>query len=274
MRKLILIAGLIGLFLSTTSCYYQSIKPEQEGALYSTPYFWGHEGVHDEALLPGKKLLWATTHTVEFDMIPIQYDESYDDIFTADNNPVTFNSYCILQIERGKSPILYKNWGEKWYLNNVKEKYRKLTRDKVCLFEMFEMTTNRSIADSLESVIQKELQLYIDGLIGTADNTEGMPVTVNLVTIGRVEPHDEILAEINRTGVAKQRQRTLVDENLAEIERKNREESRAIADNAYMKKLGITPAQWIHLQEIEMMKEKKNSTFVFGLGAMPTVPIR
>lgn len=272
----ILLFTIIGLFMMTsmTSCHYASIDPEWEGVYYSKPFFWGHEGVHEDAFFPGRSLLWSTTHVKEFHIVPIEYQEGYTNIFTADNNPVIFNSYAIIQIDRGMTPILYDNWGENWYNSNVKEKFRKLTRDKVCLFELFQMTTDRHIADSLERVITKELQAYIDELKGADGKTIGMPVTVNLVTIGRISPTDEILDEINRTGVAKQKQRTLVDENLAEIERKNREESRAAADKAYMNKMGYTQAQIIRLAEIEMMREKSNSTFVFGMGAVPTVPLK
>lgn len=266
------------LFVSTTmtSCYYKSIEPEYEGVVDSKPYFWGAEGVEDEPIFPGRKLLWATKDVTEFKMTPVEFEETYDDIFTSDNNPVYFNSYCILQIEHGMSPILYKNWGIKWYENNIEEKYRKLTRDKVCLFELFEMTTQRTIADSLERVIQAELQEYIDNLIGQVDGTEGMPVKVNLVTIGRIKPTDEILDEINNTGVAKQRLRTIQDETKAEVEREQREIAKANADNAYRRALNLSPDQWLRMREIEMMENasKNGATLFLGVDGVPTVPMK
>ena len=260
--------------LSYQGCHLPAVEPEYEGVIVQKPWFFGHGGIVDEAVPPGRTWLWGTSSIEHFHIVPIKYDERYDDIMTSDNNPVTFNAFVILQIRQGESPKLFSYWGINWYENSIKEQWRASVRNKVCLFEMFEMTTNRVIADSLESIIAIELQTYLDELVASNHDVVGMPVDVNRVVIGKVYPEEAILLEINKTGVAKQRQRTLVDEGLAEEVRKVTEEKRAIADRAYMVKMGFTQSQYIRLKEIEMFEKKGASTMSVIYGLDPVIAIR
>jgi len=259
---------------SFQSCHLPAVEPEFEGVIVQKPWFFGHGGILDEAVPPGRTWLWGSSDLVEFHIVPIKYDEQFDDIMTSDNNPVSFNAYAILQIRENRSPLLYQYWGENWYENSIKEQWRASVRNKVCLFEMFEMTTNRIIADSLERVLTKELQEYIDNLVASNHDVVGAPVDAVRIVIGKVYPKDAILAEINNTGVAKQRTRTLIDQNTAEKQRKITEESRAIADRAYMNKMGFTQEQYIRLKEIEMFEKKPSSSVSIIYGLDPAIALR
>lgn len=113
--------------LSMTSCHFVSPSAEEEAVLIDHPIFFGHGGVNAKPVETGLTWCWFSTASETFKIIPVRYDEAFDDIFSNDNTPLDFNSYITIQIEKGKTPILLQNYGVNWYTNNIQIKYRNYT---------------------------------------------------------------------------------------------------------------------------------------------------
>jgi len=195
----------------------------------------------------------------------MQIEESFEDIITLDNNPVDFSSYIKVQVIKGKSPVLYKNFKNKWYQNNLKEPFRAAIRGKCTQFPMFVLTTDRTIVDSLQNIVLSEMQKLVTGL--------ELPIKVLKVTIGKVTPPKAVITETIKT--AAQKQRIITQESMANAEeaRKRTEEMKALADRAYIKKMGFTNDQYIKIREIQMIEGKKGAQIIYG-NATPTYPVR
>jgi len=229
-------------------CSREAVNANEEGVFIKKPYFFGKGGVSEQPLLQGSEWKVFSTDFIKFIMSPEQYEETFEDLVAKDNNLINTNAYLTLQIEAGRTPELLKNFGETWYKNNVQETFRKITRDKLCEYGMFELTTNRQVYTEINADIDKSLRSYF--------TDRGLPVIIKSVVISRAQPSKGVLEEIDRTGVQMQAELTQGKRIKTEQAREEAEYARAKADKAYMKEMSLSPDQFISLRALEIEKEK------------------
>lgn len=238
--------------MTFTSCHFVIPNAEEEAALTRQPWFFGHGGIKENAVSTGLSWAWWTTHATYFKIIPVRYDESFDDIFSNDNTPLDFNSYITIQIIKGKSPILLKNYGKDWYLNNIQVPYRNFTREEVSKYSPFDLISNREVLNKIDSVVMYKMENHIAKL--SAENE--LPIIVRSVVTGAARPNPDQLAEMNNTAAAIQKAKTQERNKEMELVRAEAEKARAIADKAYQNALGLSADQFIQLKYIEMIANK------------------
>ncbi|QNM98329.1 SPFH domain-containing protein [Chitinimonas koreensis] len=261
----IILAALLAVALA--GCSRISTDPGTETVLVDKPYFVGHGGVRDDSQKPGSGWYWWSTSGIAVPIVPIKIDERFDDLITAgDNIPVDFNSYLQLQI---REPVaIIKKYGEHWYDNNLKEQYRTIVRNAAKRYTLNQLLSdNQSVQQLEEAILASTRKLVKD---------YGLPVAVLDVNLGKVLPDGKILEEINETGRQKQRSKTMEAAREAENQRKEAERSRAAADNAYRNELGLTPEQFIKLEDIKARRflyERcdKGCTVIVSDGTTPLV---
>jgi len=230
------------------SCTREAVDANEEGVFIKKPYFFGKGGVSEQPLRQGSEWRVFSTDFIKFTMSPEQHEENFEDLVAKDNNLISTNAYLTLQIEAGRTPELLKNFGEMWYRNNVQEVFRKITRDKLCEYGMFELTTNRQVYTEINADIDKSLRTYF--------TERGLPVVIKSVVISRAQPSKGVLEEIDRTGVQMQAELTQGKRIKTEQAREEAEYARARADKAYMKEMNLSPDQFISLRALEIEKEK------------------
>jgi len=243
-----IIVSIIVFIVAITSFSRESVNANEEGVFIKKPYFFGKGGVSEQPLLQGSEWRVFSTDFIKFTMSPEQYEESFEDLVAKDNNLINTCAYLTLQIEKGRTPELLKNFGENWYKNNVQETFRKITRDKLCEYGMFELTTNRQVYAEINADIDKSLRLYF--------TERKLPVVIKSVVISRAQPSKGVLEEIDRTGVQMQAELTQSKRIKMEQAREEAEHARAKADKAYMKEMNLSPDQFISLRALEIEKEK------------------
>lgn len=253
--------------LTLSACARISTEPGTQTVLLDKPWFFGHGGVRDQAQLPGSSWQWLSTSGITVPVVPIKIDERFDDLITAgDNIPVDFNSYLQLQI---RNPVIViKNYGENWYDNNLKEQYRTIVRNEAKRYTLNQLLSDSEAVQNLEERILQSTRR----LVAAA----GLPVAVLDINLGKVLPDEKILDEINETGRQKQRSKSMEAARQAEEQRKEAENARAVADNAYRNQLGMSPDQFIRLEDIKarrMLYEQcaKGCTVIVSDGATPLV---
>lgn len=184
----------------------------------------------------------------------------------------SFSVYLKCQVQRGKSPILYKYFSDEWYKNNLQATFRTMVRDKASAFKMFDLASKREISSQLEKDIFKDIEQYAKKL--------KIPVDILQVSIGAITPPEQVLTETKNT--AAQNQSILTQSARAEAEksRKQAEINKAIADQAYKLQMGMTTDEYLKLRQLEIDKEKvelikdnKNVTIIFG-NTNTTVPVK
>lgn len=234
--------------MSFTSCKFAKAEAGQEVVLVEKPWFFGHGGVCEEPITTGISWVAWTTQSVEFNIIPIQYDEKFADIMSSDNTPVDLTAHVLIQINKGQTPILLKNFGENWYINDIQKDFCNEVRNEISKYPMMELTCKRNIYDNASRQIENVLIAKV--------KRESLPITIMKVIIDKASPNQEVMEEYNRTAAQIQAKQTQIAASQMQEFRKMAETKRAEADDAYRVKMGLSPDQYIKLRAIEIEKEK------------------
>lgn len=258
-RILPIFAALIMLSTLFTSCNPVTVDEGHQGLIVKRPYIFGSD--ETEVVNPGRHYLALSSDMVPINIQNQKFSESFDDLNTKDNVPVDFDIHLTIQINRDEIDKLYSNFGMKFYDQNIKAKFRNLTRDKCKTYDMGPLTNDANVSNSTEAFVKDELQKYFEEI--------KLPVTIVDVNMGSVNPPSEVLAERSKTASSKQREKTIAQETANEVLRIQKEEKRAEADMAYQKKMGLNSTQFIELRELEV-KEKaytKAGTVILNEGS-------
>jgi len=209
--------------------------------------------------------------------------EHFADIMSSDGVPLSFDSYIQLRVTDTVS-LVEKFSGAvdeqsdphaegaripAWYAYNLQGPVRNMIRLAVKKHGLNEI----AIAYTADVVIEAEVKQAIKKYIAA----RGMPIELVDFTLGKTNPPDAILDQRVKTAAEQQRQITEKQTQLAEEARKGAEEARAAADNAYREKMGLTPEQFIHLQQISMQKQVCDGgkcTFIIGTGVTPVANVK
>ena len=139
----------------------RTVSPDagHEAVLIAKPLIFGHGGIDSEPVKTGLSITALTTESIYVNMQPMQFTEHFDDLMSSDGVPLDFDSVLRLQIT--SSVDLIRNFGDKWYDNNVKAEYRNRVRQAVRKHGMNETAINTQAVDA------------IDKIAGFASNTAG-----------------------------------------------------------------------------------------------------
>jgi regulator of protease activity HflC (stomatin/prohibitin superfamily) len=257
------------LSMSFTGCTPSNVAEGEEAVLIYQPYFIGHGGVDQKPVKTG--LVWTafSTKVVRVNLKPYNINEVFNDLVTKDNNPVDFKLHLTFQNIENKTPILVEKFGADWYKSKVREPLRNITRNFTKDHKMFEMTTNRNVAEELEKKVLEEISTFME--------KEEIPVELLKVTVGKVMPPEEIVAATIQTGVQKQNVKTQTERVKAEKAREAAERASAKADKAYMDEIGMSTDQYLKSRELDNQREAiKNGskvTIIMGGQVSPMVQV-
>lgn len=230
-------------------------------------------GVSPAPLREGSMFIAPTTSAIDVDMLPKTFDEEFKDIMPRDNNPVDYHAAVRLRIT--DSVAMVKNFGLNWYRDNVQRPFQTMNRQELRQHSMPELALDQAVVSTVEKALKSQLIAYVQAIPRRDGTKGGLPVEVQDVTLGRISPHAEIIAAYNETGVQQQRSKTEHQRAVAEEARKEAETKRALADRAYQTVMGLTPAQYIQLQQIKMCGEKGGGcTAILNGGATPVVSVK
>lgn len=247
---LFLIIALMGACCS--SCSLTSVDGDEEGVYIKKPYFFGKGGVSDNVLLEGSEWKVFTTDFIKFKNVPVKFAEAFDDVMSDDNTPVDLQAYILLRLDKGKSSVLYQNYGVEWYDHNVRETFRKSVRDRVSTFPMYDLTSNREVCEQIETEVTALMSDYFSRL----STDKEFPVEIMAVIMDRARPNNEVMEEINRTASQIQAKQTQIKQGEMEVERAKTERLKAIADKSYRNEMNYTNAEYIQLRALEMEMSK------------------
>ena len=257
MKKFLsIIAVLFCATVLMTSCTMASPEADEEGVLTMHPWIFGHGGVDETPVNSGLTWCAPTTDVTYIKITPVAYDEHIEDAYSDDNTQLDFDIQIILQIQKGKSPVLIQNYGADWYKNNIHKIFVSHFYNLVGNYSPFDLMSNRAVTDSIEVLMKTYMTNYISELSKKKGN---MPVIVNSVTIGKGTPNDEMKKEMDRTAAMIQERKSQEQREAAQKARERSERQRAIADKAYMREMGLTPDQYIQLHAWDIIEKKQGA---------------
>ena len=239
--------GVLALLLMTSGCALIAVDAGHEGVMVQKPFFFGHGGVDVVPAKTGRAAMALTTEMIAVDVRPVQYSEHFD-IISAENAPVSFDAFLIVNVIEGRSPELISKYGPNWYANNAKEAFRTFVREEVQKYPLFQLTTDPSTREKLQAAIAKEVQT--DLIV-----KQGLPIRLNRVVVGSIMPPKGVVDQTTQTIIQQQRKITMVEFQSAEAAREKAENQRGMADRAYREALGLTAPEFVELRRIEAQRE-------------------
>jgi hypothetical protein len=253
-----------------------SVAPDagHEAVLVRKPLVFGHGGIDDNTVKPGRAFVAWTTDAVDVNMQPQRVDMEFDDLMTSNGVPIDFHAvftYQVLDAVR-----LVRDFGADrsqagvpgFFTRNLDQPFRTAVRDAVKKRDMNEMAITATAAEAVDA----EVTAHMEQLI-----TEyKVPIRLVDLSLGRANPPDAI--ENQRIATAEQEQRinTEKQRKLAEDQRKAAEQSRAEADNAYRTAMQLNPEQFLQLESIKAMRDVcgGGKCSIVTTGALPTFGIK
>ena len=257
----------LALIFSIVLVHGVSPDADEEAVLIKKPWIFGHGGVVDTPVESGLTWCWFSTHSEFFKIVPVKHQVDMDDLFSDDNTPLDFHTIIITQIEKGKSPVLLRNYGKDWFNINLYNYYCNLVRDHISQHSPFDLMSNRQILNEIDEKVLKQMQNYVANL----SKTKEFPVAIKQVTIGKATPNKEQLAEMNKTAKAVQAKQTQEREAEVQLAREKAERQRAKADKAYMEEMHLSAQDFIQLKWIETVADKQGANIDVMVG--PNTPM-
>lgn len=273
-RNFILV-GVVGLIAA--ACGRAAPDSGQEAVLIQKPWFMGHGGIEREPVKTGLTYTAITTQVVYISVVPQLVKEHFTDIMSSDGVPLSFDAYVQLRVtdsvrlvEKFSGAVEAQDGNvPAWYAFNLQGPIRNTIRLAVKKHGLNEI----AIAYTADAVIEAEVKAAIKKYIAL----RRMPIELVDFTLGKTNPPDAILDQRVRTAAEQQRQITEKQTQMAEEARKGAEAARADADNTYREKMGLSPEQFIRLQQIDMQRkvcEGGKCTFIVGANVSPVVNAR
>lgn len=226
-------------------------KPDagHEIVLIQKPLIFGHGGVDDTPVKAGATFIAMTTDEVDVDMQPHQYPVHFDDLMSSDGVPLDFDAVIRLQVT--DSVALIKNFGPKWYENNIEKEFQNRVRQAVRKHGMNETAISTVAIEAIDTEVSTAIASYLE--------SAKLPVKLIQITVGKANPPDSVKNQRIETAAQEQRALTEAKRKLAEDARKAAEQSRAEADNAFRNAMQMSPEQYLRLETIKMQRDVCNS---------------
>lgn len=254
MYKIISFSFLLLMLISSSFASCQCANPsyDEEVAFKMTPIFFGDTRVSDEPT-HNFTVFAPTTDAIYFKILPQKKEFKFNDLLSNDNTPLDVNMYLVYQVQKSKTPILLKNYGENWYATFIEPFFRNKVREFVSNYSPFDLMSNREVLANFDKSLQEAMTAYISNL---SKKQGEFPILITQVVTDRVMPNAEQLAEMNKTAAAIQAKQTQEKRVEMENARAKAENARAIADKAYMNEMNLSPNQFIQLRQWDVIEKK------------------
>ncbi len=257
--------------MSSVACSAVSPDAGYEAVLVKKPWLFGSGGIDPTPIKAGKTTYVAlSTEVVYVNMQPQETEIEFKDAMTSTGVPVEFHSAMQWKFNDSVKAVSDFGVDAGFFSRNIEQKYRMSVRDAVKKQSLIAIAIDASAAETVDLEVKTATLAVIKEV--------GAPMELLGVTLGKANPPDAVKTQRIHTAEQQQRQETERQGKLAEDARKFHEESRAEADMAYLRKMNLSPEQFIQLKQIETLKqvcawERGNCTFVTGNtgGAMFTI---
>jgi len=264
----IALCGLAGCSIASPDAGHEAVWVEK-------PLFFGHGGVDQRPVMPGREFGAITSDAIDVNMLPQRVDVEFDDMMTKSGVPVSFHVVATFTItdavklvsKFGADSDVKGGWG--FWNRNIDQPLRTAVRDSVKQRDMQEMAISQTAADAVGSEVSTAALKIVQ--------QTGVPILFSAINVGRVNPPDAIKNQRIETAAQEQRAITEQQRKLAEDQRKAAEQSRAAADNAYREAMQLSPDQFLQLERIKMQRDvcaqEGKCTFFIGSGPSPVIDV-
>ena len=188
------LGSLISIGCASLVFFFSFVNPsyDEEAALKMRPIFFGSTRV-DNQPINSITLIAPTTTAIYFNILPQKKQFQFDDLLSNDNTPLDVNMYMIIQVKKGQTPSLLRNYGEQWFENFIEPYFRNKVREYVSSCSPFDLMSNREVLSAFDNKIKQSMRMYVNSLSRKAN----FPIDIQQVITDRVMPNKEQLEEIS-----------------------------------------------------------------------------
>ena len=259
--------GLFALGMAIFSWHAQDIPPGVVGVYSDTPYFFGHGGVREEIIEPGRVNTWISTRVVNITTAPQTVTVHVDDMMSLNKVPLDFDIAITLMLKSKEgvpsmlrkfnagpvgvfSRMMMPGIGDAGVVRNPAGEFMSALRDQVRMHHMDEFMVAIN-AEGKHSDANKEIETEMLRYANVFLDKQGANVVVTNVALGKANPPDGVKSSLERTFEQVQMKATEGARKIAQQERLAAEEASAAADKAQQNKLGFTNEQFLKKLELE-----------------------
>ena len=256
------IVALIGLCSIPFVTEISEVNSDEYGVYVMKPYVFGAGGVDDQILTTGRYFHFDSTTLVRVPKTPVTVPIPFQDLATADNNLLDFDSSVTYVIN---DPVAMASLSANWFASSINRQYANIVRRVVM---------GQSFSDVMSSSkVNQEMDLEITEKLMALVKETKLPITIVDVSLGKATPNKEVLTEMNATAAEQQRQKTLTQRKTSEDLRRESETARAAADSAYQVKMGMTVGQLVELQKTQLLADacKASKSCLLINGSVPSL---
>ncbi len=275
MQRLFVVLFSAAALLGMAGCSVASPDAGHQAVWVEKPILFGHGGVDQSPVLPGREFGALTSDAIDVNMLPQRVDMEFDDMMTKSGVPVSFHVVATFTVTDSVKLVSRfgadredkGGWG--FWERNIDQPLRTAVRDSVKQRDMQEMAISQTAADAVGA--------EVSGAAIKIVQQTGVPILFSAINVGRVNPPDAIKNQRIETAAQEQRAITEQQTKLAEDQRKAAEQSRAAADNAYREAMQLSPDQFLQLERIKMQRDVcahgSTCTFFVGGGVSPVMDV-
>jgi len=245
MKKIIII-----LMITTLLGYLFLVKRTvlevgEEAVIIKKPWFWGEKGVEKKSISTGT--IWSVFST-EIKILSLKaftIDESFNELYTIDNIPLTLNLSLLFKNREGGGAVLFKKFG------NSKEWYQNFLR--LPLKNSLKMAIKQELYADVVEKSDIVAKIKEDIIFGVKDllQKQAIPVEILDITFNSIKPPQEVVDIAIKSEIEKEK---LDIQNL----RVDRERVKAKADRVYMKMMNMSVNEYLKMKKLEIDREKLN----------------
>jgi len=239
----ILVLSIFTLLL--VSCGWEKIDPGFEGVVMKKPFFFGHGGISDEPLEPGRVLTALSTKVIEYDLRPNKKKDNFNILMQDSKLNVSFGLYLVTRLNKGSTPSVLKTMGtpKNWFQRTIEPRYREIVRGVISTTKTNEVNNNRNILS--KTILER-----------TRAAAKQYPVEIISVSISNIDYPASVTKAVE---IKMQRQQELKRQSYeVQIERKKAEkrviEARGIARAQAIINTTLTQ-RYIQLEYVKSIRE-------------------
>jgi regulator of protease activity HflC (stomatin/prohibitin superfamily) len=160
--RILTIPLLAALSLGTIGCSVASPDAGHQDVWVEKPWIFGHGGVDQNPVLPGRAYGFPSSDAVDVNMLPQRVDMEFDDMMTKSGVPVNFHVVATFTITDSVKLVqkfgadLDEKTGVGWWSRNIDQPLRTAVRDSVKQRDMQEMAISQTAADAVGRELKQQ----------------------------------------------------------------------------------------------------------------------
>lgn len=164
---------------------------DEEVAFKQDPWFFGDAKVQEEPCTSWSIYAFTTT-PVKFNMLPVRHYYKLDGMKSKDGKEMVVNTSLMLQIKKGKTPILLSNYGEEWYETAFESVFKRKVKERIAKYSSLSLEADPATMKMFDDELTIDMKEYV----ASQSKERELPILIIMVTTESIKPDGGLLTSI------------------------------------------------------------------------------